>query len=149
MKKLGKENKGGALKPYDMINWLAKYTNARGAYDWGLAPHIYGVWNTSSQMAKKDVMSKGINGNYKSSDYITFSNVEILKSYLSQSKLKYKGKLRSVYLTEAGMSSSTDTKKSRQHQAMSLAQGYYKVAHLSFIKAFNYYRLKDEPSEAV
>ena len=99
-------------------------------------------------MAKKDVMSKGINGNYKSSDYITFSNVEILKSYLSQSKLKYKGKLRSVYLTEAGMSSSTDTKKSRQHQAMSLAQGYYKVAHLSFIKAFNYYRLKDEPSEA-
>lgn len=148
VKKLGKENKGGALKPYDMINWLAKYTNARGAYDWGLAPHIYGVWNTSSQMAKKDVMSKGINGNYKSSDYITFSNVEILKSYLSQSKLKYKGKLRSVYLTEAGMSSSTDTKKSRQHQAMSLAQGYYKVAHLSFIKAFNYYRLKDEPSEA-
>ncbi len=148
VRKLGKENKGGALKPYDMINWLAKYTNARGAYDWGLAPHIYGVWNTSSQMAKKDVMSKGINGNYKSSDYITFSNVEILQSYLSQSKLKYKGKLRSVYLTEAGMSSSTDTKKSRQHQAMSLAQGYYKVAHLSFIKAFNYYRLKDEPSEA-
>lgn len=148
VRKLGKENKGGALKPYDMINWLAKYTNARGAYDWGLAPHIYGVWNTSSQMAKKDVMSKGINGNYKTSDYITFSNVEILQSYLSQSKLKYKGKLRSVYLTEAGMSSSTDTKKSRQHQAMSLAQGYYKVAHLSFIKAFNYYRLKDEPSEA-
>lgn len=148
VKKLGKENKGGALKPYDMINWLAKYTNARGAYDWGIAPHIYGVWNTSSQMAKKDVMSKGINGNYKSSDYITFSNVEILKSYLSQSKLKYKGKLRSVYLTEAGMSSSTDTKKSRQHQAMSLAQGYYKVAHLSFIKAFNYYRLVDHKDEA-
>lgn len=148
VKKLGKENKGGALKPYDMINWLAKYTNARGAYDWGLAPHIYGVWNTSSQMAKKDVMSKGINGNYKTSKYITFSNVEILQAYLSQSKLKYNGKLRSVYLTEAGMSSSTDTKKSRQHQAMSLAQGYYKVAHLSFIKAFNYYRLKDEPSEA-
>lgn len=148
VRKLGKENKGGALKPYDMINWLAKYTNARGAYDWGLAPHIYGVWNTSSQMAKKDVMSKGITGNYKTSDYVTFSNVEILQSYLSQSKLKYKGKLRSVYLTEAGMSSSTDTKKSRQHQAMSLAQGYYKVAHLSFIKAFNYYRLKDEPSEA-
>ena len=148
VKKLGKENKGGSLKPYDMINWLAKYTNARGAYDWGIAPHIYGVWNTSSQMAKKDVMSKGINGNYKSSDYITFSNVEILQSYLSQSKLKYKGKLRSVYLTEAGMSSSTDTKKSRQHQAMSLAQGYYKVAHLSFIKAFNYYRLVDHKDEA-
>lgn len=148
VRKLGKENKGGALKPYDIINWLAKYSNARGAYDWALAPHIYGVWNTSSQMAKKDVMSKGLTGSYKTSKYLTFTNVEILQSYLSQSALKYKGKLRSVYLTEAGMSSSTESTKSRKHQAMSLAQGYYKVAHLSFIKAFNYYRLKDESSEA-
>ena len=58
-----KECPGESLRPKDMVNWLAKYTNARGAYDWAIAPHCYGTVNSSSNMAGTDVKYKAINGN--------------------------------------------------------------------------------------
>jgi hypothetical protein len=141
-----------SFAPKKMIDWLAKYTNARGAYDWGLAPHPYGVSLAASNLAGIDsVMKKSgknvLSGSYKTSYMLTFSNFEILDSYLAQSSLKYKGKKRSVFLTESGASSYKMTTKDLNQQAASLAQAYYKVANLSFVKSFNYYRLKDQKAE--
>lgn len=145
--KLGKECPGEALKPCDMLNWLATYTNARGAYDWGIAPHCYGSIVTASNESKSDVNFNALTGSYKTTKQITFSNFEVWDQILSQSKMKYNGKQRSIYLTESGASSGKVTTKGKNEQAASLAQAYYKVAHMPFVKSFNYYRIADNPAE--
>ena len=143
-----KECPGKSLAPKKMVDWLAKYTNARGAYDWAIAPHCYGTVNTKSNLAKSDVKFKALTGNYQTSPQITFSNFELWNAYLSQPELLYKGKQRSVYLTESGASSSKGTKQGLNEQAATLSQVYYKVAQMPFVKSFNYYRLNDHPEEA-
>lgn len=146
--KLGKECPGEALKPCDMLNWLATYTNARGAYDWAIAPHCYGSIVTASNEAKSDVNFNALTGSYKTTKQITFSNFEVWDQILSQSKMKYNGKERSIYLTESGASSGKVTTKGENEQVATLAQAYYKVAHMPFVKSYNYYRLQDNEAEA-
>ena len=144
-----KECPGKSLAPKKMVDWLAKYTNARGAYDWAIAPHCYGTVNTKSNLAKSDVKFKALTGDYRTSPQITFSNFELWNAYLSQRVLKYQGHQRFVYLTESGASSSKNTTQGYQEQAATLAQVYYKVAQMPFVKSFNYYRLKDHQQESV
>ena len=144
-----KECPSPSFAPKKMLDWLAKYTNARGAYDWAIAPHPYGVINTKSNQAYYDTKTGAINGNYKTSKELTFTNFEILDQYLSTKALKYKGKQRSVYLTESGASSGNMKAAARfNEQAASLIQAYYKVANLKFVKSYNYYRLQDNEEEA-
>lgn len=146
--KLGKECPGESLKPCDMLNWLATYTNARGAYDWAIAPHCYGSIVTASNEAKSDVKFNALTGSYKTTKQITFSNFEVWDQILSQSKMKYNGKQREVYLTESGASSGKVTTEGKNQQAATLAQAYYKVAQMPFVKSYNYYRLQDNEAEA-
>lgn len=144
-----KESPSPSFAPKKMLDWLAKYTNARGAFDWAIAPHPYGVINTKSNQAYYDTKTGAINGNYKTSKELTFTNFEILDQYLSTKALKYKGKQRSVYLTESGTSSGNMKAAARfNEQAASLIQAYYKVANLKFVKSYNYYRLQDNEEEA-
>lgn len=146
--KLGKECPGESLKPCDMLNWLATYTNARGAYDWAIAPHCYGSVVTKSNEAQSDVNFGALTGSYKTTKQITFSNFEVWDQILSQSKMKYNGKQRSIYLTESGASSGKVTTEGKNQQAATLAQAYYKVAQMPFVKSYNYYRIQDNADEA-
>lgn len=147
VKKLGKENKGYCLKPRAMLDWLAKVTNAQGAYDWALAPHCYAAVVTTSNPLNSDSSLKRTSGNYKTAKEVTYTNLEVLQAYLSQSKLKYKGKVRSAYLTESGVSSYKKSKESLQQQAAATAFSFLKVANISCIKSYNYYRLRDHKTE--
>jgi hypothetical protein len=61
--------------------------------------------------------------------------------------MRYNGKLRSIYLTESGLSSFKLSKQNLNEQAASLAQAYYKVAQMPFVKSYNYYRLSDHQEE--
>lgn len=141
-----KECPGPSFAPLKMTNWLAKTSKAQGNYDWALAPHCYGVVNTKAQQTLSDSSMGVLTGNYKTTKELTFTNLEVLSSYLNT--IKYNGKQRSVYLTESGASSGKISTKNLKYQAATVAYEYYKVAHLPFIKSFNYYRLKDEASEA-
>lgn len=146
--KLYHESPSPSFAPKKMIDWLAKYTNKRGAFDWALAPHVYGVVNSLANMSDSDSKRKGVlTGNYKTTKQITFTNLEVLNSYLGTKALKYKGKKRSVYLTECGASSGNKSRKEKNQQAATVAQTYYKVAHFSWIKSYNYYRLRDTSAE--
>ena len=138
---------GYCLKPKEMLDWLAHYTNARGAYDWAIAPHLYSAINTKSNYAGSDVETGNLSGDYKTSKIITFTNLEVLGEYLDQNSLKYKGQMRSVYLTEGGPSSGKNSEEGKKQQAASVAQAYYKASQLPFIKSFNFYRLKDHEVE--
>lgn len=148
-----KECPSASFAPKKMVDWLVKQTKARGAYNWALAPHPYGVVNTRSAMTYGDSVAKrngkkALTGSYKTSPEITFTNLEVLDQYLGTSALKYGGKKRKVYLTESGASSSNLSSKALNEQAASVAYAYYKCVNLSSIRSFNYYRLKDYPTEA-
>ena len=148
-----KECPSASFAPKKMLDWLAKQTNARGAYNWAIAPHPYGVVNTKSNMTLGDSSikkngKKVLTGSYKTSSEITFTNLEVLDNYLGTKALKYNGKKRSVYLTESGASSSNKSSTNLKEQAATVAFAYYKAANLSSIKSFNYYRLKDHSTES-
>ena len=104
-KKMFKECKGYSYRPYDMLNWLNKYTNREGAFDWGISVHCFGTNWSDPNLAKSDVKYKTLSGNYKTSKQITYSNLEVLGQYLGTKSALYNGKKRSVYITEAGISS--------------------------------------------
>ncbi len=143
-KKMFKECKGNSYRPLDMMNWLIKYTNKRGAYDWGIAPHVFGTFCNDGNLARSDTKWNVLSNNYKTSKQITYSNLEVLKNYLSQSKARYNGQIRKIYMTEAGISTGAkDTSVERNNQAASIAQVYYKSVMLDFVKTFNYFRVSE------
>lgn len=144
--KIGKEC-FDALRPYDMCNWLGKVTKQQGNYNWGLAYHCYSAYLTSSDPWRTDTHGGLISGNYKTSKIISFANLEILQGYLEQSSMKCGGKIRGVYLTESSISSFPGKKADYINQAGNMAAAYFKIANLSCVKTFNYYRLQDHPAE--
>lgn len=149
-KKMFKECKGYSYRPYDMLNWLNKYTNREGAFDWGISVHCFGTNWSDPNLAKSDVKYKTLSGNYKTSKQITYSNLEVLGQYLGTKSALYNGKKRSVYITEAGISSGAkDSLTNRYTQAAYIAQTYYKCTMLDFIKTYNYYRVTEHPKDGV
>lgn len=143
--------------PKDILDWLCEKTAARGNYDWGIAPHCYYGVLSSSHCAAYD--TGAVNGlyNHVTNDYnttaiLTYSNLEVLQQYLELSQNRYNGTVRSVYLTESGVSSNTahlnnNKNKDYERQAAYIALAYYKSTMLDCVKSFSYYRLIDHPEE--
>ncbi|MDO4501603.1 MAG: DUF5722 domain-containing protein [Coriobacteriia bacterium] len=151
----------------DLMDWLVKVETARGNYDWGLAPHPYACSLTQSFVGHFDsgklpyskAFTYPVSGDVDQSPMLTLTNLELLQQYLERPECRFDGRVRSVYLTESGVSSmgagydlpfpdagwTTDDNFDRQ--AAWLAQFYYRAAHLSCVKQFNYYRLVDNPGE--
>lgn len=138
--------------PKDMIEWLNAKTKQEGDYDWGLAPHSYTYGLASSEVLLMDTLvgkTVGMTGDFNTSSKITFSNIEILDEYLNQDYMKFDGQVRSVYLTESGVSSNTaDDATTRGQQAGSIAAVWYKISQIDSIKAWFYYRVQDAEGEA-
>ena len=150
--------------PKEMLDWLNKYTKLRGDYDWGIAAHPYCAVNYHGDVLALDsgALDKSewtsyvydlntgayITGNYNTSAFITTSNFEVFANYLNQTKLKFNGKARNVYLTETGISSYCNTGKDLKEQAASIANYYYRCASLDCVKAIMYHRLEDFRNEA-
>lgn len=143
-----------SYQPKEILDWLFKHTAERGNYNWAIAPHCYGASLAHSALTDFDTSQNyySVTGDYNTSGFLTFSNLEILQQYLELDDHRYDGKVRDVYLTESGLSSLFAGKEDNanhdyERQAAYVAYAYYKVAHLDCIKAFNYYRLKDHPDE--
>lgn len=141
--------------PKYMMDWLNSKSKFEGDYDWGIAAHPYCSTLSTSSYFEYDTQV-GINGGTITNDfntpYITFSNIEVLDKFLSQTDMQYNGKTRSIYLTEGGVSSSgyygdgrvrEDEATAENIQAGIIAALWYKVSQIDSIKCFNYYRLID------
>lgn len=146
----GNEAVGGtAYAPKAMLEWLAKYSNRRGGYDWGITPHIYGFNLPASDVGYNDTgmnpmyPNVKVGGNYNSSKWLTISNFEILQKYLEQNKMRCGTKVRDVILQETGVSSEKNTKADKYRQAAYIAQLYYKAAHMNCVSSLMYFRLHD------
>ena len=149
--------------PKLMLDWLNKYTKLRGDYDWGIASHPYCAVNYHGDVLALDTgaLDKSewtsyvyntktgayISGNYNTTPFITTSNFEVMQLYLNQSKLKFNGKVRNVYLTETGISSYCNTAEDLKQQAASVANYYYRCASLECVKAIMYHRVSDFRNE--
>ena len=138
--------------PKEMLDIIATKTNKEGNYNWGLAIHPYGFALSSPEFWNNDVGS-GCTGSLNSTA-ITWTNLEVLQLYLEQRNKLYSGKVRDVYVTEGGVSSSdgegedkTLYNKTKNQQAAGVAYAYYKCTQLPCIKALNYYRLYDNLAE--
>lgn len=148
-----------SYRPKQMVDWLAKRSDATGDFDWGLAGHNYCSNLPQSDVGYYDTgMSPQypgftITNNYNTTKFLTIANLDVLQKYLEQSSLKYDdpsgtGHIRNVYLTETGVSSTdldTCTMGSLSHkqQCAWIAALYYKAAQMDCIKALDYFTLND------
>lgn len=150
-----------AYAPKDMVDWLNDRTKKTGDFDWGIAPHSYGTHLAQAYVygidTSYDYQNSGMNGGRESgmtndidtTSMITFSNLELLDSYLNNSSMRFDNNGRKMYLTESGVSSCYETEKEKRAQAAYVAAIWYKVSQLPSVVSWNYYRMKDHSAEAV
>ncbi len=161
----GKSEKSTGYAPLELIEWFNQRSKTQGDYDWGIAPHCYGQSLPQVNLYENDTFPDhttggklfGLSGyptkteEHEATSMLTFSNLEVLDLYLNQDYLKCDGKVRSVYLTESGVSSfevaSENTEGQRRTQAACIALSYYKVSQLDSVVSYNYYRLIDHSDE--
>lgn len=139
--------RGGEYAPKDIVDSLTKKTIRQGNYDYGFAVHPYGANLAIPNFWSGDTYYWQMSGNLNTSK-ITWSNLEVLQLYLEQPSKLCNGEIRSVYLTEGGVSSgaATDTYADME-QCAGIAYAYYKATQLSCIKALIYFRLVDHPGD--
>lgn len=156
-----------AYAPKQMVEWLNTKSKLEGDYNWGLAPHVYGYHlaqagvyyldtfeNKKADLKEGDMfggINVGMTNDFNTTSKITFSNLELFDDYLNQDGMKFNNSVRSVYLTEAGVSSywNEDIYGGENIQAGIIASAYYKISQLDSIKSFNYYRAFDNLDEQV
>lgn len=140
-----------SYKPKEMYDWLNKKSKAEGDFDWGLSPHCYSFSLAGSFCTEDDTINGrkmyNMSSDMNSSNYLCFSNLEMLQQYLEQSDMRYNGQTRHVYLTESGCSSYLQSEGDFRRQAAYVAAAYYKAAVLDCIDAIVYYRGIDHEAE--
>ena len=138
--------------PKQILDYITRKTLNEGNYDYGLASHPYGANLGVPNFWSNDLTYSSMNGSLNTSR-ITWSNLEVLQLYLEQQSKRCNGKIRSVYLTEGGVSSTGQGnsmfEESINQQAAGVAYLYLKCAHLSCIETIMYYRLVDNPQENI
>lgn len=134
--------------PKTMIEWLNFKSKLEGDYNWGIAPHCYGLSLGQPSVFYNDTVHAkeyGITNSIDTTAYLTFSNFELIEEYLNRDEMKYNGTVRNVWLTEAGVSSKLD--KFKVEQAGCIATSWYKISQMDCVKAFAYYRMFDNAYE--
>ena len=137
--------------PKEIVDFITLKTLSEGNYDYGFAYHPYGTDLGTPNFWSNDLSRVGINGSLNTR-WITWTNLEVFQLYLEQTTKLYNGRVRSVYLTEGGVSS-TDSYDGQMvsltlnQQAAGVAYMYYKCTQLSCIKSVIYYRLVDNADE--
>ncbi len=134
-------NENGSYAPYDLLNTLNEKTSYSGNFNWGLAGHNYPIDLGETVFLEKESRDPSITGDFKTTQVITWTNLEVYDQYLSQEALKFNGQLRRLYLTEGGVASGAlQTEYTLAAQAAGIAYAYYKTVSLDCVDAFIYYR---------
>ena len=149
------EHSYNSYAPKDMLDWVFKYDKARGDFDWGITAHPYPIGTKSSNPVKDDPAWKSYykptTGDWKTTPFITASNLELYDLYFGQEDHLYNGKMRFVSLTETSICSEDESKVSSDkyttstyQQAASIAQYYYRAACVDCIDEIDYFQLTDQ-----
>ena len=144
--------------PKAMLDWLNTYEKARGDYNWGAAVHPYPIGTVASLPTVNDPACTGkgepdpVTGDWKTSPWVTAANLELYQLYFERPENMYNGtEMRSVSITEACICSEKkeDVSNSKYltstyEQAASIAQFYYRAAHVDCIEEIAYFQLHDQ-----
>ena len=125
----------------DIVEIMNRMSVSKGNFDWSIAYHPY----------PEDLMIASFWDNENASDsfdtpLITFKNIEILPTYLSQSHLLYDERMRHLILSEQGLNS-LETDESERIQAAAYALAYWKIERTKVIEAFIYHAHVDHRDE--
>lgn len=127
-----------------VFDTLSEKLKEGGDFDWGLeynpgyAADFVSADGVAADTGAVALLDNTVTGSYETSPVITFSNLEVLDSYLSLSKNKFCEEKRSLYV-KGGASSAimNGDSKNFEKQSANLAYAYYKSAHLDSVKAFS------------
>lgn len=153
-KTTGNNIRYNSYAPKEMLDWLSKYEKQRGDYDWGICVHPYPIGTTASNPLTSDLYNNSwqmpVTGDYKTSPWITVSNLELYQQYFELAENKYDGDLRTVSVIEGGICNlqkedvtAEAYKKSTYEQAGTIAQFYYRATMLECVDEIAYFRIHD------
>ncbi len=131
--------------PKDQLDWLFAHETARGDYDWGLALHPYANNGISGSdmfyWELKNFREGGASADVETSAHIGPLNIEVVETYLEQSRALCNGQVRTVRLTEIAASAEGRSEEELGRQAGYVAWMYYRCALLSCVKSIEYWPL--------
>ncbi|MBR4941970.1 MAG: hypothetical protein IKZ19_08235 [Clostridia bacterium] len=128
----------------ETVELLTENSLRDGNFEWGIAHHPYpedlncpDFWNDRCPTFALDT--------YR----ITFKNIEVLKAYLAQEKLLYRGKSRRVLFSEQGFNSQNGHFKeiTEKQAAAAYVLAYMKSRNLGIVDMMTHHGCVDNPHE--
>ncbi len=129
-------------KSLELLNLLKKFCQVEGDFEWGLAFHPYpqSLFESKTWNDKKPTFSF-------STPMITFKNIEVLDQWIQLKDNLFRGKPRTILLSEQGFHSRGYSEEAQKVQAAGLAYAWKKIEHMKSIEAFHYHRWIDHERE--
>lgn len=125
-----------------LLELLQRFCEKEGDFPWALAYHPYPQDLTNPRTWEDDQATFVLN-----TPKITPKNLEVLDAYMKQANLLYRGKVRSVHLTENGFNSRDYSEQQLADQAAGMALAWKKMAALSSIQVWDYHNWVDNRHE--
>jgi len=126
----------------ELLEQLLDYSHTEGDFEWAIAQHPY----PEDLREPKTWLDKKVSFDFDTK-LITFKNTEVLNAWVKQPEVLYKGKKRTVYLSENGTNSPTYSVKDLKEQAAGMAYALKKIKYLDGIDGFQYHNWQDNRKE--
>ena len=131
-----------SYKPREIVDGLASRSRLQGNFMWGVEYHPYCSTLPIADVITEDYMH-GLKTGYMSGDdtsrIVTYTNLEVLDSYLSRPEIKCNGKGRPLFLMESGVAANSNPIV-QQQQAAIIGFAYLKMSLLDNLVANTYYK---------
>lgn len=126
----------------ELLEMLLKFSHKEGNFEWAVAHHPY----PEDLREPKTWLDKKVTFDFDT-QLITFKNIEVLDAWVKQPEVLFKGKKRTVYLSENGTNSPTYAEKDLNEQAAGMAYALKKIKFLDGIDGFQYHNWQDNRKE--
>jgi len=126
----------------ELLEQLLTYSKMEGDFEWAIAQHPY----PEDLREPKTWLDEKVSFDFDTK-LITFKNTEVLNAWVKQPDVLYKGKKRTVYLSENGTNSPTYSERDLKEQAAGMAYALKKIKYLDGIDGFQYHNWQDNRKE--
>lgn len=126
----------------ELLEQLLDFSKVEGNFEWAIAQHPY----PESLREPKTWLDEKVSFDFDTK-LITFKNTEVLDAWVKQPEVLYKGKKRTVYLSENGTNSPTYSEQDLKEQAAGMAYALKKIKYLEGIDGFQYHNWQDNRKE--
>ncbi len=126
-----------------LLAYLTEQGKREGDFEWGVAYHPY-----PENLRDPDPWDDNVSTDISNADYITPKNLELIDQWARTHENLYQDcKVRSVILSENGISQHDYSREQLDMQAAGVAYYWKKLTRLPSIEAFHYHRWVDHDME--